>query len=273
MAQQIEYAAWLQLAAKEIAARLKKLDLERIIEVLRFYEASFDHPAALHAPLERAEQEMVERLVGKDRIKSFIFLKTRALIFASSILAPFTSSLDYGTAMHRRFFVHGLWFSIIAMNEAYFNLATAKMLRYMIEHEIALGEYYKKLTKRNVEVLTPVMNGAIHEEMRREAMIRSGISDEEVKEEQQLIVELSTHYPLVPVQFASASLIRYLEENWEEVKQFGVASENEREKELETSGEELAEWSDFYINAFKSFLKALKGELAMTGAEYGVEIV
>jgi hypothetical protein len=268
-----EYIAWLQIAAKEIAAILKKLDTDRINSIVTFYEDYINHPASLHLPLEGGEEETVEHLIGKDRIEKIIFLKTKALIFAPSILAPFTSSLDYGTAMHRRFFLKGLWFSVIAMNEAYIKSATETMLRYMIEHEIALGEYYKKLAMRNVEVLTPVMKGAIHEEMRREAIIRSGIADEEVEQERKLIIDLSAQYPLVPVHIASASLLRYLEENWEEVKPFGLASENEIEKELELSTEKLTEWYDLSINAFKFFVAELKREITMTGAEYGSEIV
>jgi hypothetical protein len=101
----------------------------------------------------------------------------------------------------------------------------------------------------------------------------SYISTEEVEQEMQLIIGLSALHPLVPVHFASASLFKYLQENWEEVKQFGVASQNETEKELESSMEKLAEWADSAINSFKIFLKGLKREITMTGAEYGVAIL
>lgn len=268
-----EYVAWVQVAAKEIAATLKKLNFDKINEIIEFYEKSLEHPASMHFPLESEEEETIEKLVGNNRLKNTILLKTKALIFAPSILAPSTSSLDYGTAMHRRFFLHGLWFSVIAMNEAYIKSATETMLRYMVEHELALGEYYKELAMRNVKVLTSVMKGVIHEETRSKAKIRSGISDEEVEQERQLILDLSAKYPLVPTHFASASLFRYLEENWEKVKHFGLASQNEMEKEWEIPAEKFAEWTDFSRDAFKTFLKELKREITMTGAEYGVEIV
>lgn len=268
-----EYVAWVQVAAKEIAATLKKLNFDKINEIIEFYEKSLEHPASMHFPLESEEEETIEKLVGNNRLKNTILLKTKALIFAPSILAPSTSSLDYGTAMHRRFFLRGLWFSVIAMNEAYIKSATETMLRYMVEHELALGEYYKELAMRNVKVLTSVMKGVIHEETRSKAIIKSGISDEEVEQERQLILDLSAHYPLVPTHFASASLFRYLEENWEKVKPLGLASQNEAEKELEISTEKFAEWTDFSRNSFKTFLKELKREITMTGAEYGVEVV
>ncbi len=268
-----EYVAWVQVAAKEITATLKNLDFDKINKIVGFYEKSLEHPASMHLPLESEEEETIEKLVGKNRLKNTILLKTNALIFAPSILAPSTSSLDYGTAMHRRFFLRGLWFSVIAMNEAYIKSATETMLRYMIEHELALGEYYKELAMRNVKVLTPVMKGVIHEETRSKAIIKSGISDDEVEQERQLILDLSAQYPIVPTHFASASLFRYLEENWEEVKQFGLVSENELEKEWEIPAEKIAEWTDFSRNSFKTFLNELKREITMTGAEYGIVII
>jgi Rad3-related DNA helicase len=117
------------------------------------------------------------------------------------------------------------------------------------------------------------MKGVIHEDARIKAIQRSGISDRDVEQERQLIIDLSAHHPLVLVHFASASLFKYLTENWKEVKQFGVVSQNETEKELEKSTEKLAEWADSAVSSFRIFLKGLKREITMTGAEYGVEIV
>ncbi|MBL7117576.1 MAG: hypothetical protein ISS94_02170, partial [Candidatus Syntrophoarchaeum sp.] len=134
-----EYVAWVQVAAREIAATLKKLDVNKITKIIEFYEKSLKQPASMHFSLESEEEETIEELAGKGRLKNTILLKTKALIFAPSILVPSTSSLDYGTAMHRRFFLRGLWFSIIALNEAYIKSATEPMLRYMLEHELAQG--------------------------------------------------------------------------------------------------------------------------------------
>ncbi len=263
----------MHIEAKEIAAALKKLEPERIHEIITFYEAYLAHPASMHVPLERDEEAAIKHLVGEERLKNIILVKTKALIFAPSILVPFKFSIDYGTAMHRRFFLHGLWFSIIAMNEAYIKSATPTMLRYMIEHELALGKYYKELAMHNVKVLTPIMKGVIHEEMKRKAIEQSGISTEEVEEERQLILNLPAHHPVVPVHLASGSLFRYLEANWEHIKRFGLASQNETEKKLEIPHEKLGEWAEFGITTFKIFVHDLKRELTMTGAEYGMAIV
>jgi len=268
-----EYIAWVKTAAKEIAAALKKLDVNKIAKIVEFYDKSLEHPASMHAPLEGKEKETIETLVGKNRVENTILLKTRALIFAPTILAPSTSSLDYGTAMHRRFFLHGLWFSVIALNETYLKSATEPMLRYMLEHELAQGEIYKQLAAHQIKILSSEMKGVVHEEARVKAIQQSAISADELQRERQLILDLSAKSSMIPVHFASVSLFKYLEENWEEVKPFGLISQNEIERELELSAEKFAVWADFSCSTFKIFLNELKQEITMTGAEYGIEIV
>ena len=119
------------------------------------------------------------------------------------------------------------------------------------------------------------MKGVVHEEARVKAIQRSAISAQELERERQLILDLSAHAPLVPTHFASASLFKYLEKNWEEVRRFGLPSQHEKEKELELlfSAEKFADWVDFSCSSFKIFLNVLKQEITMTGAEYGTEIV
>jgi len=117
------------------------------------------------------------------------------------------------------------------------------------------------------------MKGVVHEEARVNAIQRSAISAQELERERQLILDLSAQSPLVPTHFASTSLFRYLEENWEEVKRFGLPSQNEKEKEVELFAEKFVDWADFSCSSFKIFLKELKQEITMTGAEYGTEIV
>jgi len=268
-----EYISWVKLAAREIAATLKKLEVNEITKILEFYKKSLERPASMHVPLESEEENTIEKLADENRVKNTILLKTKALIFAPSILAPSQSSLDYGTAMHRRFFLHGLWFSIIALNEAYTKSATEPMLRYMLEHELAQGEIYKELATQRIKIISSEMKGVVHEEARVKAIQRSAISAEELERERLLILDLSAQSPLVPVHFASASLFKYLEENWEEVKRFGLASRSEIEKELELSAEKFADWTDSSCDFFKTFLKELRREITMTGAEYGIEIV
>ena len=268
-----EYIAWVQTATKEIAETLKKLTFDKINKNIEFYEKPLADPASMHMPLESEEEETIKNLAGKNRFKKTILLKTKALIFAPSILAPSTSSLDYGIAMYRRFFFRGLWFSIIALNETYLKSATEPMLGYMLEHELAQGEIYKELATRRIKILSSEMKGVVHEEARVKAIQQSAISAQELERERQLILDLSAQSPLVPTHFASTSLFRYLEKNWEEVKRFGLPSQNEKEKELELSAEKFADWADFYCSSFKIFLKVLKQEITMTGAEYGTEIV
>ena len=262
---------WLARAAEEVAEMLKKLEVNEIIRILDFYDASLHNPESLHMPLAREEEELIKRLVGEDRVKSTILLKTKALIFAPSILAPSPRYLDYGTAIHRRFFVHGAWFSVMALNEAYLTSASELMLRYMVEHEIAQGELYKVLTERGVRGLNPEMKRLIYEKARLRAIQQSGIDEEELEEERRLILDLCSKYPLIPVHFASAALFIYLDKNWATVKRFGVSSRDDIEEELAKTN--FNAWADASLELFGLFLKELRKELAMTGTEYGVEIV
>ena len=268
-----EYIAWLQLEAKEIAATFKRLAPDRIKPLISAYEAFMQRPASLHAPLDHEERAMIEQLVGKERLQQIIIVKSRAMIFAPSILAPQAGLLDYGTAMYRRFFLHGLWVSVIAVNESYLRLATKPMLRYMLEHELAQGEIYADLAGQRIDALSLEQKGRIHEDARLTAIQWSCISSEEVEQERQLIFELATHSPLVPVHFASASLFRYLAANWARYKDVGTISQTEVEEELELSLDKLAAWAEFAIQTFRIFIKELKQELTMTGMEYGAGIL
>ena len=267
------YSTWLRAAANEIAATFKQLNPHQINQIIKWYDQYLDHPAFLHVPLAAEEEETIKRLIGSDRLLNIVLLKTKALIFTPPLLAPQAGSLDYGTAMYRRYPLQGRWYSIIAVNEAYFKAATKSMLHYVLEHELAQGEIYTDLTLQNVKHLNSEMKSVVHEEARMKAIQWSGISSEEVEQERQLIIDMSAHHPLVPVHFASASLFKYLEENWATIEQFGMGSQNEAEKEMEIPLEELAAWADSAIEFFKLFLKELKKEITMTGAEYGIAMV
>ena len=73
---------WLARAAGEVAEMLKKLEVNEIIKILNFYDASLLNPASLHTPLAREEEELIKRLVGENRVKSTILLKT-CLLYTS----------------------------------------------------------------------------------------------------------------------------------------------------------------------------------------------
>jgi hypothetical protein len=268
-----EYVSWVEFVAREVAVMLKNLEVNEITKRIDFYEKCLKSPASMHLPFESEREEEIEKIVGKDRLKDIILLKTEAVIFAPSTFSPFSNSFDYGIAMHRRFFLRGLWFSIIALNEAYFKLATESMLRYVLEHELIQGELYNELATQHIKSISPKMKAVFHEEARIKAIQRSGVSTEELDRERNLISDLSFKSPMIPTGFAAVSLFKYLEENWEKVKCFGIPSQTETEKELEKASTEFVNWLDFSFNAYRAFLKELKEEMSMTGAEYGSEIV
>ncbi len=263
---------WLARAANEVAEMLKKLAVNEIAKMLEFYNNSLLEPASLYTPLERGEAERIRRLVGAERIERTIIVKTEALIFAPSILGS-AGSLDYGTAMYRRFFIRDAWFSVIALNEAYLRSVSELMLRYMLEHEIAQGELYGELAKQGIKSFDREVKRLVHEKARLRAIQQSSITDEEIEEERQLILDLCTRYPVIPTHFASAALFMYLDANMDlaAVKRFGMPSQGQIEEELANA--DFSAWARSSIELFRLFLKELRKELAMTGAEYGIEIV
>ena len=267
------YSAWLRAAVEKIAATFKELDPHRITQIINWCDQYRERPVSLHVPLDADEEETIKRLIGSDRLRNITLLKTKALIFTPSVLAPQAGSLDFGTAMYRRYSLHGLWISVIAVNAAYLTAATESMLHYLLEHQLAQGEIYADLALHDVKELSTEMKSAVHEEALMKAIQWSDISPEEVERERQLIIALSTQHPLVPVHFASASLFKYIKENWATLEPYGVGSRNESEQALEIPLEDLAAWADSAIKFFTLFLTELKKELTMTGAEYGVEIV
>ena len=56
-----DYLAWIERAAKEIAATLKNLEVKKINEIVEFYEKSIEHPASMHFPLESEEKETIKK--------------------------------------------------------------------------------------------------------------------------------------------------------------------------------------------------------------------
>jgi hypothetical protein len=267
------YVAWLRANAKTLADIFKRLDPYRIQYLIRRYETYRDRPIALYASLSGEEERAIKKLAGTERLTKIIMVKMSPFIFAPSILMPANASLDLGTAMFRRFFIHGSWVSVIALNETFLTAATESMLRYVLEHELAQGEIYTEMAEYNLQNLSPDMRGVVHEEARMKAIKRSGISEDEVEQERQLIIELSGRHPVVPVHFASAALVTYLVANWAQMQQFGAVSQTEMERELEGPTASLLDRVELAIELYGVFLQALKRELTMTGAEYGVAVV
>ncbi|HDS46369.1 MAG TPA: hypothetical protein ENN68_09910 [Methanomicrobia archaeon] len=267
------YVAWLRANAKNLAEIFKRLDSYRIQYLIHRYETYRERPVSLYKSLSEEEERAIEKLAGTERLTKIIIVKLGAFIFAPSLITPAEASLDLGTAMFRRFFIHGAWVSVIALNETFLTAATEPMLRYVLEHELAQGEIYTEMAEYNLQNLSPDMRGVIHEEARMKAIKRSGISEDEVEQERQLIIELLGQHPVVPVHFASAALVTYLIANWAHMQQFGAASQTEMERELEVPTASLLERVSRGIELYGVFLRALKQELTMTGAEFGVAVV
>jgi len=291
-----EYLAWLKFSAREIAESLRRLSAERREEIFAFYEMVLREPEKMHSPLSSDERKRLERILGGgardehasvsasgasgaseravkagERLRSVVLLKTPAVVFAHAIF-PTSSLFDVGVAMHRRFFVRGRWFAVISLNASYLEIASDAMLRYMLEHELIQGEMYEELARMNVRHLSPELKGAYHEAARIEAIRRTGISEEEVRSEEELIRELSLKAPIVPTAFASSSIYLHILRNYEAFEKFGWESRDEIEREWERNSLEFASWIDFSVHSFGVFVSELK-RLVRSAGEFAVEFV
>ena len=294
-----EYLAWLKFSAREIAESLRRLSAERREEIFAFYERVLQEPEKMHSPLSLDERKRLERILsggvragaevaeiaevaaeavevresmrGAERLRSIVLLKTPAVVFAHAIF-PASSFFDVGVAMHRRFFVRGRWFAVISLNASYLEIASDAMLRYMLEHELIQGEMYEELARMNVRHLSPELKGAYHEAARIEAIRRTGISEEEVRSEEELIRELSLKAPIVPTAFASSSIYLHILRNYEAFEKFGWESRDEIEREWERNSLEFASWIDFSVHSFGVFVSELK-RLVRSAGEFAVEFV
>jgi len=298
-----EYLAWLKFSAREIAESLKRLGAERREEIFAFYERVLREPEKMHSPLSLDERKRLERILGggvragasasagaevaevdaeeaveerasirgAGRLRSIVLLKTPAVVFAHAIF-PASSFFDVGVAMHRRFFVGGRWFAVISLNASYLEIASDAMLRYLLEHELIQGEMYEELARMNVRHLSPELKGAYHEAARLEAIRRTGISEEEVRSEEEIIRELSLKEPLVPTGFAASSIYLHLLRNYEALKHFGWESRDDMEREWERLSHEFASWIEFSVHSFGVFVSELK-RLVRSADEFSVEFV
>ncbi|MCW7078759.1 MAG: hypothetical protein OCU22_06510 [Canidatus Methanoxibalbensis ujae] len=270
-----EYIMWLKLSARDIASTLKMLDERRREEIFSFYERISRYPEDMHSPLSHDERARLERILGAERAEKLtntIFMKTEAAIFAHPIFQTSSSFFDVGVAMHRRFFVSGRWFAVIALNELYIEIASDRMIHYLIEHELIQGEMYEELARMNVRYLSDALKGAYHEAARIEAARKTGISEYEIHREEDLIREIATRAPLVPTGFAATSIFLYLMRNYDTVEHFGWHSRDEKERELERLSLDFATWIDFSIHTFGSFVNELK-KLVRMERDYAVEFL
>jgi len=260
-----EYEEWIRSAARDVASGLRKLEPARIKNIMGFYEKCSRNPSSMYEEIQ-SERERVQGLVD---LKGVILLTTEAVIFSPSIFTQRESYFDYAIAMNRRYYLDS-WFTIITINKAYLRLASDTMLKYTLLHELYQKEMYEIRLKEGLRLFKPEEKRLINLEAKRKSIDVSGITEEELLREIELMLSLTTTFPLVPKPFAETCLFRYLEENLDKLKGLGNKSSLDSDEKIgKTLYSDFIDWIDFSLEAYRLFLGELKRELDFTYLEYG----
>lgn len=258
-----EYKAWIKSAAKDAAFVLKNLPYYEQARIRDFYKKYSANPAGIFKELQ--DKDRFQRLFG-DRLKGILLLETEAVAFSTTIFIDTPEILDYAIAMNRRYFVRNLWFSIIAINSSFLNGASDIVLLYTIEHELQQKELYEEQMEKGARMFSPEEKRLINLEARRKAGDITGIGEEDLLHEKDLMLTLSTSCPLVPKYFTDISLYMYVVKHWEHVKQLGVMSRGQREEQMgDQLSRDFSQWMDFSDEIFRVFYREIGTEMEETG--------
>jgi hypothetical protein len=255
-----DYKLWIRSAAKDIAFSLNQLKPHEIKRIIALGEQYLEEPGSVFGTggLESARNLVPENI---------ILLSTDAVVFSQSIFVRMASVFDYAVALNRRYYL-GSWYSIITLNRKYLEEASENMLRFTLGHELLQKEVYEENIRNEARKFTPEEKRKISDEALNRAIEKSGITREEIEQEQALMLKISHISPLIPKPFAETALYWYIESHLDELKVLGEPSINEKEdtigKKLNT---DFKEWIDFSAGVYKSFLSEVKKELNYT--DYG----
>jgi len=250
-----EYSQWISFAAKDIAFSLNRLKAKDMKNILTRNEQYLEKP------------ESVFGSSGLDAIKklstqNILFLSTDAIVFSQSIFAPFPGVFDYAVALNRRYYIEGSWYSIITMNSTYLEEASQTMLKYALSHELLQKEIYEENMRNGIRKFSPEEKRKISNETLDKAIENSGITPEELMNEKDLMLQISSNSPLIPKPFAETALYHYVEKNLDELKNYREQSRTEKEDIIgKKLNSDFKDWLDFSTETYRTFLKEIKKEL------------
>jgi len=205
-----EYTLWVKSAAKDIAFALNQLKPEEIKRIISLNEQYLKEPESVYGT---EGLETVRSLVPAN----ILLLSTDAVVFSQSIFVRMSSIFDYAVALNRRYYL-GSWYSIITLNRTYLKEASETMLRYTLEHELLQKEIYEENLRKGKRAFTYEERRKISDETLNKAIEKTGITKDELEKENQLMLEISLHSPLIPKPFAETALYWYMKKNLEELK-------------------------------------------------------
>lgn len=259
-----DYWDWLLSVAKDAARSLADLPMTRRELTTRSYKRLLD-PKSVFRKL--SDPKRLERLAG-DKISKYIVVETEAVIFFPSIYTYIPGAMDFSVAMNRRFYYQELWFPIIALNSEYIRKSSDRILEFTLEHEFEMSKIYQQISE-NLRVLSGDEKRDVASSAQQYAATRLQITPDELKEDENLMVQLSKSMPLIPKPYAETALLQFLEDNLSELRSFGVPSESDEER---TFGSELYDefqgWADFSRKTYSSFVRELLADLKESDIGY-----
>jgi hypothetical protein len=260
-----EYRDWIRLMSRDAACRLEALPADKKKEVLAAYE-DFRDPLAVFRPLQ--DPKRVKRLKS-EMISNFIVLETDAITFFPSVYSSAPAILDYAVAMNRCIFCKGLWFPIIALNSAYVQQSSDRMLCFALEHELEMNRIYQSVSLNLKALSREEKQNAMNSALEISAN-RLKITQQELIEDERLMYRLSMTEPLIPKPYAERAMLILLEANLPRLQSFGRKS---RSVEEEVFGDELYEefqgWSEFSQRTYDLFIREILLNLRDENRGYG----
>lgn len=260
-----EYRDWIRLMSRDAACRLEALPADKKKAVLKAYE-DFRDPLAVFRPLQ--DPERVKRLKG-EIISNFIVLETDAVTFFPSVYSSAPAILDFAVAMNRCIFCKGLWFPIIALNSAYIQQSSDRMLCFALEHELEMNRIYQSVSL-NLRALSREEKQNTMDSALEISANRLKITEQELIEDERLMHRVSMTQPLIPKPHAERAMLIFLEANLQSLQSFGRESLSPEE---EVFGNELYEefqsWSEFSSQTYDLFVREILLNLREANRGYG----
>ncbi|MCZ7399026.1 MAG: hypothetical protein O8C62_04995, partial [Candidatus Methanoperedens sp.] len=233
-----EYTLWIKSAAKDVAFALNQLKPEEVKSIITRSEQYLEKPESVFG------KECLDA-VRKLAPPNILLLSTGAVVFSQSIFASMPGVFDYALAMNRRYYL-GSWYSIITFNTTYLKEASEAMIKYALFHELLQKEIYEENMRSGIRKFSSEEKRKISKDTLHKAIESSGITPDELARENELMLEISWHSPLIPKPFAETALYWYMERNIEDFRQYAEASKTDREDAVgKKLNSDFKGWLDF----------------------------
>ncbi|NYT01499.1 MAG: hypothetical protein GKC10_01910 [Methanosarcinales archaeon] len=252
-----EYKGWLRGVAGDVASRMFRLPGDRREGLLEAYR-KLEDPGKLFFTSPHLQR--ITELVG-EQASNFIMVETEGITIFPSIYSSAPNTLDFALAMSRRFYLDGLWYPIIALNSAYVEQSTDKMLAFALEHEFQMSRIYEDISLE-FRAPSPGEKKLIADAAENTTIGKLNIIPDELRQDEALMLRLTEIMPLIPKPYSEMALLCYLEDNVTQLCSRGIKSRSEDE---EAFGRELFEefngWRDVTRSSYLLYVSEVHHRL------------